>query len=207
MKKKKLLIVVVAVVVLIAAVILAPYLYAATLPRKVYTENDRTAYLTYSSLVSREEPSIKRLAERAGFACEATVLTNGGKKGKNGSHCEYVQFKMLVNDVWFGMPYDQILDIVIGGDPGEDIRPKAGDRIVIFADRGTKEAREKYDFEYAAEDHAYGIYIVNPDGRLFSLSYEEEFTAFDGKLPIVLKEHVRVLRLKDRIRALRKEEK
>jgi len=206
MKKKKLLIVLVAVTLLIAAVFCAPYRYAAILPRRMYTEEDRTMYLTgQEPAESRLQPCVELCVRSADFACKATVLTDGEETIIDNVKC--VGFKMLVNDVWFGMPYDQILDIVIVGRPGEEIRPVKGDRIIIFAQHGKKELRERYDFEYIAADKAFGIYIVNPGGRLFSLTGGSDFIDFEGLPPIVLKEHVRVLRLKDRIRTLLKEEK
>ena len=191
MKKKKLLIALVAVLAIFVEIFFLPYRYAAILPRRMYTEDDRTVYLTYFSSGARETPSVKYCASKADFACEATVLTDGEKKTKDG---DFVQFKMLVNDIWFGMPHDQILDIVIGGDPGEEIRPVKGDRIIIFAYRATKEGRKRYGFEYGTVDKAYGIYIINPDGKLFSLSKVPDFMTFEGQPPAVLKEHIREIR-------------
>lgn len=160
MKKKKLLIALVAVLAIFAEIFFLPYRYAAILPRRMYTEEDRRSYWSGWGAIDRFEPSIDLCTRSADFACKATVLTDGEKIVVSNIKC--VRFRMLVNDVWFGMPHDQILDIVIVGRPDGDIKPVKGDRIIIFADRGTKEDREKYDFEYAAVDYAFGIYIINP---------------------------------------------
>ena len=211
MKKKKLRIALVAVLAIFAEIFFLPYRYAAILPRRMYTEEDRTMYWSgLEQFQTSNEAQIELCARSADFACKATVLTNGeeiiiDEIIKDGIKC--MSFKMLVNDVWFGMPHDQILDIVIVGRPYGDIKPVKGDRIIIFANHGTEALKERHGYEYMTVYKAFGIYIVNPDGRLFSLTGVPKFMAFDGKLPIVLKEHVRVLRLKDRIRTLLKEEK
>ncbi|MBQ4051943.1 MAG: hypothetical protein IJD13_09960 [Oscillospiraceae bacterium] len=195
MKKKKLLIALTAAVVLIAAVILAPYIYAATLPRRTYTDDDRALHgPVFGGMGDRTPPSIELCVKRAGFICEATVLTDGKEKKADGLN--HVRFKMLVNDVWFGECRNRILDIGISGHPSGDIKLAKGDRIIIFAARAAnvKEVKERYGYEYAVSDGAHGIYIVNPDGRLFSLTDRSNFADFEGQPPAVLKEHIREIR-------------
>ena len=195
MTKKKLLIALVAVLAIFAEIFFLPYRYAAMLPRRMYHDDDRVTYLTGAEPIEdRSDPSVKFCAKAASFVCKATVLTNGEKITEGNQ--KYTSFKMLVNDVWFGMPRDQILNIAVIGHPSGDISPKIGDRLLIFVGHIAKEDRERYgfDFEYVTVDRGSGIYIVNPDGKLFSLSKVLDFMTFEGQPPAVLKEHIREIR-------------
>lgn len=186
MKKKKLLIALVAAVVLIAAVILAPYIYAATLPRKIYTEDDWADYIVGDEMVvNRGEVSIERGVKFSDFICTATVLTDGEERSDDDFNRTH--FKMLINNVWFGMPLDRVLDIYVRGhaDAGRGIRK--GDRVVLFVHRS--------EAQYAKYFSSNTPYIINPpDDTLFFLAGNALFKDFEGQPPAVLKEHIREIR-------------
>ena len=190
MKKKKFVIVLATAAIVFLAVFCAPYLYAATLPRKVYTENDRTMYLTgYEELGSVAEPSLSWCIELADFVGEVTVLTDGEELTDETTR--YTRYKMLVNDIWYGKCGNRILDIYIYGHPAYGPGLTKGSRAVLFVRRNRDfEGPYRYARYRVVDDRC--VYIINPpDDMLFSLSGEAVPLQYENKAPDELKTDIR----------------
>lgn len=190
MKKKKLLIALVAVVVLIAAVILAPYIYAATLPRRTYTDDDRTMYLTgMEAFAVMREPSLFSCIERADFVGEVTVLTDGEELTDETTR--YTRYKMLVDDIWYGKCGRRIIDVYFYGHPTYGPGLTKGARTVLFVRRNRDfEGTDRYARYRAVDERC--VYIINPpDDMLFSLSGEAVPLQYENKDPDELKTDIK----------------